>query len=361
MDRVGMGWRPELAAGIFSNLECIEIVEVIADDLFRAPARQVRAIQTLSAQVPVVLHGVSLGLASSAKVDGARLDLMARVVHAIEPEFWSEHLSFVRAENLELGHLAAPPRTPATIFGAAENIARAAEVVGSLPLLENVATLIDPPASVLDEAAWITRILASTGAPLLLDLNNLYVNAVNFGTDLEQTLCQLPLERVRAVHIAGGKWIAAPGSERLLDDHLHRVPEAVFRLLTELAARAPQALTVILERDGSYPPFHELLSELERAREALAKGRRRALAPTPALEPQAEQPLCLDGARALEAFLTRLYVDERTRTLFLENPEQATAGLGLAPASLHALARLDRVGLELAARSFAHKRQRSGR
>jgi uncharacterized protein (UPF0276 family) len=357
MDRVGIGWRPELAAGIFSNLECIDIVEVIADDFFRAPSRQLRAIQTLAAQVPVVLHGVSLGLASSLKVDGARLDLMARVVQATEPEFWSEHLAFVRAEDLELGHLAAPPRTPSTILGAAENIARAAKVVGSLPLLENVATLIDPPASVLDEAAWITRILASTGAHLLLDLNNLYVNAVNFGTDPEQTLRQLPLDRVRAVHIAGGKWLAAHGSERLLDDHLHRVPEAVFRLLTELAARGPQPLTVILERDGSYPPFHELLAELQRAREALAEGRAGARAPSPALEAQTEQPLCLDSARALEGFLTRLYVEERTRALFHESPEQATAGLGLAPDSLRALARLDRVGLELAAQSFAHKRQ----
>lgn len=151
-DRVGIGWRRALAAGIFSHLDRIDVVEVIADDLFRARARELRAIRTLSAQVPVVLHGVSLGLASALPVDGARLDAMARVVGAIEPEFWSEHLAFVRGDGVEIGHLAAPPRTRSTVLGTAENVARARRVVGSAPLLENIATLIDPPGSELAEA-----------------------------------------------------------------------------------------------------------------------------------------------------------------------------------------------------------------
>ena len=63
-DRVGLGWRPELAAGILSNLDRIDLVEVIADDFFEAPRRRLRALRTLAAQTPVTLHGVSLGLAS---------------------------------------------------------------------------------------------------------------------------------------------------------------------------------------------------------------------------------------------------------------------------------------------------------
>ena len=78
------------------------------------------------------------------------------------------------------------------------------------------------------------------------------------------------------MHLSGGVWIDEPGNsgkQRLLDDHIHDVPDEVFALLTELATRAPQPLTVIVERDGAYPRFEHLLNQLARAREALAIGR----------------------------------------------------------------------------------------
>jgi len=74
-------------------------------------------------------------------------------------------------------------------------------------------------------------------------------------------------------------WIGGPaGERRRLDDHRHDVPRAVFALLTDLAARAPHRLTVILERDGDYPPIEHLLAELDRVRAALTLGRARAAA-----------------------------------------------------------------------------------
>ncbi len=93
------------------------MVEVIADDHFDAARRELRALRTLASQVPVVLHGVGLGLASFAPADARRLDGMARVAEAVRPAFWSEHLAFVRGGGREIGHLAAPPRTGATIEG----------------------------------------------------------------------------------------------------------------------------------------------------------------------------------------------------------------------------------------------------
>ena len=273
-DLVGLGWRRELAAGIVAALDRIDVVEVIADDLFAAPRRELRAMRTLAGQVPVALHGVSLGLAAAVPVEARRLDAMARVVGAVEPRFWSEHLAFVRGGGVEIGHLAAPPRTAATVHGAARNLERARRVVGAMPLVENVATLIDPPASDRDEAAWIGEIVGASGAGLLLDLHNLHANARNFGFDASAALGRLPLDRVDMVHLAGGHWITArDGQRRLLDDHRHDVPDPVYALLMELAARAAQPLTVLLERDGDYPALEHLLGELDRARAALARGR----------------------------------------------------------------------------------------
>jgi uncharacterized protein len=274
-DCVGLAWRDDLAGGILAHLDIIDVVEVIADDYFRAPNRRVRALHTLARQVPLYLHGVAMGLASSIPVEQKRLDAMARLVNAVEPQGWSEHLAFVRAGGVEIGHLAAPPRTNEVIEGTLANIAAAKKTIGALPQLENIATLVLPPCSKMDEAAWVTKIIRSSRAPLMLDLHNLYANAVNFDESPEALLASMPLDCVQCVHLSGGVWIDEPGTgkKRLLDDHIHDVPDEVFALLTELATCAPQSLTVIVERDGAYPQFDHLLRQLARAREALAMGR----------------------------------------------------------------------------------------
>jgi uncharacterized protein len=277
VDRVGLAWRDALAGGILAHLDKIDVVEVIADDYFRTSNRRIRALNTLARQVPLYLHGVAMGLASSIRVEQKRLDAMARLVNAVEPEGWSEHLAFVRADGIEIGHLAAPPRTDEVIAGTLANIAAARKTIGTLPQLENIATLVSPPASTMDEAEWTTQIIRSSGAPLMLDLHNLYANAVNFGESPEALLASMPLDRVQCVHLSGGVWIdeLGTGKKRLLDDHIHDVPNEVFALLTELARRVPQPLTIIVERDGAYPQFDHLLCQLTRAREELARGRTR--------------------------------------------------------------------------------------
>ena len=275
-DKVGLGWRADLAVGILSHLDRIDLLEVIADDFFDAPRREVRAVQTLSSQVSVVLHGVSMGLASAAAVESKRLENMARLVERVRPQFWSEHLAFVRGGGIEIGHLAAPPRTVDTVEGAAENLSRASGLVGSKPIMENIATLVEPPGSTLSESSWINGILASADCDLLLDLHNVYANGVNHGYDPKAFLHQIPPQRIAAIHIAGGKVVSAPdGSQRLLDDHLHDVPDPVFDLLEEAASLSPNSLTVILERDGANPSMDCLLAQIALARQAVARGRAR--------------------------------------------------------------------------------------
>jgi uncharacterized protein (UPF0276 family) len=136
--------------------------------------------------------------------------------------------------------------------------------------MENIATLIDPPASPLSEAQWLSSVLHQSGAPLLLDLHNVYTNSINCHFDRRDFLRDIPLERVTTIHLAGGKWMG----KRILDDHLHDVPDPVYEMLRFVASRAPQPLTVILERDGKYPPMADLLAQLDRARSAVQEGRR---------------------------------------------------------------------------------------
>lgn len=252
------------------------MLEVVAEHYLHASRREVASIRSLAKARPLYVHSVSLGLASSEAVERRRVDRLARLVNAVEPVGWSEHLAFVRAGGIEIGHMAPAPRTRATIDGAAANVGYAQRVIGSAPALENIASLIDAPMSAMSEGEWIGRTLHAANCPLLLDLHNLYANALNFGIRPEQLLASMPLERVALVHLSGGKWIREPGEStrmRLLDDHVHDVPQDVFELLTQLAARARNGLSVILERDDDFPAFEHMLGELRRARTALARGR----------------------------------------------------------------------------------------
>jgi uncharacterized protein len=353
-----MGWRPELAAGIFAHLDRIDVVEVIADDHFGVSKAALRPLRRLGNAVRLMLHGVSLGLASVHRVREDRLASMARLVDALDPLLWSEHLAFVRADGHEIGHLAAPPRNAAVLEGTLANLERARAVVGRMPALENIASLVEPPGSEMSESAWVRSVLRSAHAPMLLDLHNLHTNALNFGFDPEAWLREIPLEQVRVVHLAGGQWTGTRdgGTPRWLDDHCHEVPAPVFALLEEVARRCPQPLTVILERDGAYPPMRVLLAELDAARAALGRGRAAAVQWDGRESNGTSVPASKDDARTaavLEGLLARLYSEPPALQVFLDDPETALRDVGL-PAGV--AEGLDRRGLVLAVRSFACKR-----
>lgn len=333
--KFGLGWRPELGAGILMHLDEIDIVEVLAEDFFRASKNEQRALRFLRERVSVVVHGTSLGLASPERVSVKRLDAMARLVGWLEPDFWSEHLAFVRAGSLEVGHLAAPPRNDATREGLQRNLEMATRIVGAAPLLENVASLVEPPCSTYTEAEW----LASIPGTLLLDLHNLHANATNFGFDARAVIASTA--PVGAIHIAGGRRIER---DRILDDHLHDVPDPVFDLLREVAAPV-----VILERDGNYPAFDVLLEQLRRARRAAA---------SPA-SPRCRLPKAPASRRSpgdATAFLAALYTDDALLQRFLCSPFETARAAGFTDDDARDLAAIDRENLKLAARSYLRKR-----
>ena len=337
-DRFGLTWRPALAAGILAARDRVDLIEVIADDWFGKP--QTRALCTLAAQVTVSVHGVGIGPASASPADRRRIDALARLVGAVEPAAWSEHLAFTRAAGREIGHLAAPPRTRETVDGAARNLRLLASAAGSRPTVENIATLVEPPGSAMSEPEWIAAILEEADADLLLDLHNLHANATNFGYDPLAFLDAIPAKRIRGIHLAGGRFVGPPGGKRILDDHKHAVPDPVFGLLEEVGARVPHALDVILERDDTRPPLDHLLGELDRARGALCRGRaRRKPRPDPA-RPFLPPPS--GGGQEAEQLLAQVFTDPAALARYLDD----------APGPV------DRLGLRLAAESFARKRER---
>ncbi|GGJ81277.1 hypothetical protein GCM10010123_08850 [Pilimelia anulata] len=253
---VGIGWRPPIA-GFVDALPGLRMVEVIAESVDpAAPPEPLLALRGRG--VAVVPHGVRLSLGGAEPIDPNRLRRFAAVAAALDAPYVSEHIAFVRAGGVEAGHLLPLPRSRAAVAAVAANVARLRAAVAVPVALEPIAALLDWPDDELSEAEFLTAILAATDALLLLDIANVYANCRNRGTDPLALLDALPLDRVAYVHVAGGS--AHDGVYH--DTHTDPVPAEVLALLAELRARR-QPPTVLLERDGHYPPAAALRTELD--------------------------------------------------------------------------------------------------
>lgn len=253
---VGIGWRPEIAAYV-ADLPGLRFTEVVAESV--RPANPPPALLALKERgVTVIPHGVRLNLGGAEPVDPGRVAHMARCAEAFGAPLVSDHIAFVRAGGMEVGHLTPVPRTREAVDVIAANVRRAQADLPVPIALEPIAALFDWPDEELTEAQFLTEILDRTGASLLLDIANVYANARNRGQEPTALLDALPLDRVAYVHVAGGE--EADGVYH--DTHTDPTPPAVLDLIRELCARhRPPAL--MLERDGRYPPAAELSAELD--------------------------------------------------------------------------------------------------
>jgi uncharacterized protein (UPF0276 family) len=266
---LGIGWRPELALAIERRTD-IGFVEVIAESV--SMIRPIpEPIERLRARgVRVVPHGIGLSLGSAERPDPRRLQFLADVAKRFEAPLVSEHVSIVRAGGMESGHLLPVARTRTNLDALIRNV-RIAQDVLSVPLaLENIAAIVDWPNNKMSEAEFLQELLDRTGALLLLDLENLYSNGLNLGTDAAEFLGSIPLDRVAYVHVAGGH--ESDGDGIYHDTHADPVPDEVLELLTETSSRVDLP-GVLLERDDDFPSPSEFNAELDRITTAWQRGR----------------------------------------------------------------------------------------
>jgi uncharacterized protein len=264
---VGTGWRPEIA-GWVAAAPGLGFCEVIAESV--TPAGPPRGVVDLRERgLPVIPHGVRLSLGGTDPLDAHRVTHLAACAEALDAPLVSEHIAFVRAGGREVGHLLPIPRTRAALDVLARNVARTRSELGVPLALEPIAALFDWPEDELTEPEFFAALLDRTGALLLLDVANVYANAVNRGQDaravLDRMLDLIPADRIAYVHVAGGSFrhdeVDLPGGPLYHDTHTDPVPDAVLELLAHLLDRAP-GVPVMLERDGRYPPADVLSAEL---------------------------------------------------------------------------------------------------
>ncbi len=264
---VGLGFRRRLARPILESREAIDFLEIVSEHFLWPSLEQRRQLAALRRRFPLVPHGLGLSLGSVEPPEAEYLAQLERLVRAVDPPWWSEHVAMTRAGGLDVGHLAPIPFTRAMVDVVCENVARARRGIG-LPLaLENIAYTHAFAGNEMSEAEFLGAVATQADCALLLDLMNLHANSQNHGYDPIAFLDALPLERVVQVHVIGGRWEAG----RLVDSHSTPTPAAVWELLSLVAERV-RIKAVLVEWDEAFPPFDVVLRELSAARQRLRAG-----------------------------------------------------------------------------------------
>ncbi len=224
-----------------------------------------RTFDALAERYCIVPHGVALSLGGPAPI---REDYLGglRSLFPVPPPWLSEHIAY-SADEHEVYHDLLP--LPFS-FAAMDHLVRRANQVRSVLevplLLENITYYCTMPGSQMSEGAFIRGVLEGADARLLLDVNNVYVNAINHGHDPAGALLALPLERTSQIHLAGHR----QHGNLLLDDHGSAVPEAVWKLF-EQAVGLVGKVPVVIEWENRVPSFGVLLDEVSRAKEILSR------------------------------------------------------------------------------------------
>lgn len=264
---VGLGLKRQHLPQILDG-ECVDLdlFEIHAENYLDVGGPLMRGLERVCERHRLSVHGVGLSLAGTDRPDRAHLAALRRLLDRVQPALFSEHLAWSGHAGVAYPDLLPIPYDAASLARVCRHIDEVQEALGRPMLLENPSTYLGFAQSTLDEAQFLAAIVARTGCSLLLDVNNLYVSAVNHGREARDALDALPLHAVGEIHLAGHAVDRdAAGDPLLIDNHGAPVADAVWALYRAVVERTGPVTTVI-ERDQHIPDFATLLGEAHAAR-----------------------------------------------------------------------------------------------
>ena len=261
----GLGLRRGLLPALQAVGEgAVDFLECAPENWIGVGGRLGDTFEALAERYPLTCHGLSLSLGGPAPLDETFVARVGRFLERHRVPLYSEHLSWC-SDDGHLYDLLPLPFTEEAVEYVAARIRRVQDILGRRIAVENVsyyATLPVPAAQALDEADFVNAVLERADCDLLLDVNNIHVNAVNHRYDAHRFLRRMPSARIACYHVAGHH-DEAPGLK--VDTHGAQVRDEVWDLLAE-AYRVHGVRPTLLERDFNFPPFDVLLAELARIR-----------------------------------------------------------------------------------------------
>jgi uncharacterized protein (UPF0276 family) len=299
---VGLGFRAALADALLAApTTSAAFLEVAPENFVAAGGLRGRRLAQAAERWPLVSHGLCGDLAGAAPVDDDVLADVARFLRRHGARWYSDHLCFTHVDGAEIHDLLPLPHTEEAVERVAARVRVVRDRLGLPIALENVSAYVRSPVPagtpVLDEPAFVAAVADAADCLLLLDVNNVFVNAVNFGFDADAFIAALPLHRVVQIHVAGHHVESRDAAGRptlLIDTHGAPVDDPVYALLQRTLARMQAcglALPpVLLERDHDIPPLHELEDELRRLRDLVDAVRAGGATADPDASPPAGSP-----------------------------------------------------------------------
>jgi uncharacterized protein (UPF0276 family) len=256
----GIGLRKEHFDGILAERPAVPFFEAISENFMVDGGRPLRVLDRVRRDYPLALHGVSMSLGSAEPLDPGYLRRLKTLCDRIAPAIVSDHLCWSGLGGHNSHDLLPLPFTEEAIRVAAGKIRRAQDYLGRRILVENISSYLQHAASRLSEVDFLCAVAEEADCGILLDVNNLYVNARNHGLDPGRYLARIPAERVGEMHLAGHE----DHGDLVIDTHDRPVSDDVWELYGEAVARFG-AVPTLVEWDARIPPLPTVLAEARRA------------------------------------------------------------------------------------------------
>lgn len=258
----GLGLRTTHYHDFIASPQPVDWLEIISDNYFGAGGKPMQMLDTIRADYPVVMHGVSLSIGSADGLDTAYLRQLRQLAERIEPLWLSDHLCWTGLRNKNSHDLLPLPYTEEALNLVVRHIKQVQDFLGRRFVLENVSSYLSYQSDEMTEWHFLRHVCEEADCLLLLDVNNIYVSSVNHGFDPLEYLHHIPPARIQQIHLAGH----SDNGDHIVDTHDHAVAEPVWALYAAACRHADRVATMI-ERDDNIPPLPELLAEVGRARE----------------------------------------------------------------------------------------------
>jgi uncharacterized protein (UPF0276 family) len=262
----GVGLRSVHYPAILDGGQHADWFEVISENFMLRGGRPLHVLERVRAERPIVLHGVSLSLGATDPLNQDYLAELRALATRFEPAWISDHLCWGSYGEHYAHDLLPLPYTEEALAHVADRVRAVQDGLGRQILVENVSSYVAFAHSTMPEWTFLAAVAERADCGILLDVNNIYVSAVNHGFDAYEYLAGVPVGRVGQIHLAGH----ADHGTHLLDTHDHPVRAEVWDLYRAAVARFGRISTLV-EWDDHIPPFEDVLAEAARARVAEAE------------------------------------------------------------------------------------------
>jgi hypothetical protein len=265
---VGLGLRWEFLDELLEKTPELAFLEVSPENYIGRGGYHRERLADVRRRYPIITHGLTMSLGGHDPLDVEYMQGLSAFIKEVGTPWHSDHVCWSSLDGKLLHDLLPVAFTRANVERIASRIREAQDRTGARMLVENISYYMHPGQAEMSEPEFLSELCDRADCGLMLDVNNAYVNSVNFGFNVDEWMAKAPLERTVQMHVAGHAWFEDKGREParlIVDTHGEDVCDPVLALLGRVLQRTGP-VPVLLERDQNIPSLAGLMTEVARVR-----------------------------------------------------------------------------------------------